>query len=124
MSFQSDIYSIITTDPSLNAAVEGIKFENLSENYDITKDWVVYSFKKASQVDCLQDTAYSLYSIYIRIFSPDTIKLNALGDYIQNLIDDNSSGRIQDIEFISDEHNVDIDKKQYSIALEFSAIYV
>ena len=124
MSFQLDIHTIMTTDTSLNNLVEDVCFEVLPENYDITKDWVVYSFKKNAEVDCLKGSAYANYSVYIRILSPDTVKINMLGDYIQELVDDSSSGGIYDIEFVGDNHGVDLDKGQYSIVLEFLAIYI
>lgn len=124
MSFLLDFKNIITSDSSLNSSVEDICWEVLPENYDITKDWLVYSFRKASQADCMgQRTAYTTYQIMVRLLSPDTVKLNDLGDYIQNYLNDKEYGGIQNIWFSSDNHSADIDKGQYSITLEFSAIY-
>ena len=54
MAYQDDLYHIMTSDTSLNTLVNNrIFFETLEENYDITKDWIVFSFRKASQVDCI-----------------------------------------------------------------------
>jgi hypothetical protein len=126
MSFALDLRYLITVDSSLNTAVENrIYFENLEENYDITKDWIVYSFKKSSQQDCLTSTdVFTIYNVYIRLLSMDTVKINSLSDYIQDMLNNDSYGNIHDIRFVNDTHSFDLEKGQYSILLEFSSIYV
>lgn len=126
MSFQSDFRTLITADSSLNTAMSGgIFFENLEDNYDITKDWIVYSFKKNSQSDCLKvKDAYTTYGVTLRIISPSTLKINSLADYLQDYLNGKTQGGIQDIFFIGDSHSADLDRKQYSIVLEFNAFYL
>ncbi len=126
MSFQSDFRTLIVADSSLNTALNNrIFFENIEENYDLTKDWVVYSIKKNEQSDCMNSKmAYLTYTIYLRILSTDTEKINSLGDYIQNYLNHKEQGGIQDIWFINDSHTIDLEKGQYSILQEYRAFYV
>ncbi|HPI82200.1 MAG TPA: hypothetical protein PK122_03140 [Candidatus Paceibacterota bacterium] len=126
MSFQSDLRTLMTADSSLNAAVGNrIFFENLEENYDLTKDWIVYTIKKANQVDCMDSkNAYLTYTVYVRIFSRSTASLNSIGDYLQDYLNHKEQGDIHDIWFTSDVHTIDLEKNQYSILQEYTAIYV
>jgi hypothetical protein len=128
MSFQSDLYTLMTADVStLNIYIsnDNICFENLKDNYNITKDWLVYSFKKSTQQDILiSKNVFVTYIVYIRLLSMNTVSLNLLGDYVQTYLNNKSQNGIQDIKFITDTHSFDLEKGQYSILLEFEAIYL
>ena len=124
-AFQNDLYTLMTSDSSLNTAMQGrIYFENIEENYDLNNDYIVYSFRKTSQQDCLNSrNLFTNYSIYVRILSKSTITINSLSDYIQNFLNGQSYGNIQDVWFLNDNHTMDLQMGQYSILLEFGAIY-
>lgn len=126
MAYQDDLYHIMTSDTSLNTLVNNrIFFETLEENYDITKDWIVFSFRKASQVDCINSkNAFTNYIIFVRIISPSTETTKQLSDYIQDMLNGKEYNGIQDIWFINDTHSFDLDKDQYSNLLEFNSIYI
>jgi len=126
MSFQSDLRTLMVGDSSINTMVNNkIYYENLEENYDLTKDWIVYSFRKASEQDCINSkNAFTTYSIYVRILSASTITVSTLSDLIQNYLNHKEQGGIADVWMVNDSHNIDYDKKQYTILLEFGSFYV
>ena len=125
MSFSIDLNTLMTSDPSLNAyANGGIHYENLPENFEITKDWIVYSFNKSSQDFCLGSSpAITRYNVYIKIISTDTVRCEAMNDRTVAYLNGNTSGNIQDIRFVSDDHSVDLDKNIYMNSLNFEVLY-
>jgi hypothetical protein len=126
MAFQDDIYTVMTSDSSLNTLMNNRIFsENLERNYDVTKDWLVYGFKRNQQVDCLNSkNAYTEYLLTIKVLSPDSIKQNQVGDYLQTYLNGKEYGGIQDIILLDDNHSPALETNQYSIVLEFRVLYV
>jgi hypothetical protein len=127
MSLQSDFRALITADSSLNTALSNrIYFEVIEDNYDITKTWCVYSFRKLEQQDCLNNEKnfYETYTLYLRLISPDTVFINSLADYIKNYLNGKEQGQIKDIWGLGITPSMDLDKNQHSLLLEFGLFYV
>ncbi len=127
MSLQSDFRALITADSSLNTALSNrIYFEVIEDNYDITKTWCVYSFRKLEQQDCLNNEKnfYETYTLYLRLISPDTVFINSLADYIENYLNGKEQGQIKDIWGLGITPSMDLDKNQHSLLLEFGLFYV
>lgn len=116
----------MTNDVSLSAWCDGgIHYENLPENFEITKDWIVYSFNKTSQNSCLDSTpSFFEYSLIVKIVARDTVKLETVNDYLIEYLDGNSYNGIQDILFTGDVHTLDLDKNIYMNTLNFNVLYV
>lgn len=126
MSFSTDLNYIMKTDTSLNAwCTGGIYFENLPENFDLTKDWIVYSFNKVSQESCLNSNlAFMNYVITLKVVGTDTVKVELINDKVVDYLNGNSYSGIQDIIFTGDNHTLDLDKNIYMNTLTFNALYV
>ena len=99
MSFATDLNTIMHNDASLNALCHGgIHYENLPENWEINKDWIVYSFNKNSQESCIGSSeAFTRYTILLKIVANDTLTLETINDLTVNYLNGISYGNIQDI---------------------------
>jgi len=126
MSFVTDLHYIMKNDSSLNTyCVGGINFENLPENWEIIKDWIIYSFNKASQQNCMNSSeVFTTYNIVLKIVATDTLKLETINNYVVDYLNNKTYNGIQDINFVSDIHTLDLDKNIYMNTLNFDAIYV
>ena len=131
MSFESEIYEIMTSDALLNslAASGGIHYQNLPKNWlggDSANEWIVYEVRKSEQEDCINSKnvfmTYQLSAVVIQRninTLVDTIS-NRMINYLNNL----ESGNIYDIGFVSDQPSFNQQQNTYTNALEFVCIYV
>ena len=126
MSFSTDIKHVMTNDPSLNAwCTGGIYFENLPENFELTKYWIVYSFNKVSQTNCLDsNAAFTQYVITLKIIGTDTIQVESINDKIVNYLNGIEYNGIKDILFVGDNHTLDLEKNIYMNTLTFNSLFV
>lgn len=126
MSFATDLAYLMTNDSSLNSWCDGgIHYENLPENFEITKDWIVYSFNKTGQNSCLDSQAsFTEYAVIVKIVGNDTVEVETVNDYLVEYLNGNSYNGIQDIIFTGDIHTLDLDKNIYMNTLNFNALYV
>jgi hypothetical protein len=115
----------MTSDTSLNSyCTGGINYENLPENFDLTKEWIVYSFNKTSQISCLGSKAsVTNYNITAKILSTNTVTIETINDYLVNYLNGNSYNGIQDILFTGDNHTLDMEKGVYVNSLQFDALF-
>jgi hypothetical protein len=115
----------MSIDNSLNAyCTGGIYYENLPENFELGNNWIVYSFSKISQENCLGNTdTFTRYMIYLKIVTTDTLTLETINDYVVNYLNSSIYGNIQDIVFVGDNHTIDLDKNIYMNTLNFDCIY-
>jgi len=126
MSYGRDLYNLMTSDTSLNVYFDGgIYFENLPDNFDLTKSWMVYSFRKSSQNNCLNaKNAYTTYQIEAKVVSPDTDTSETISDRLIEYLNGNYEGGIVDIWFTADTHTLDLEKGVYMNSLTFESFYV
>lgn len=125
MSFSTDIMYIMNNDASINSYVDGdILYENLPENFELTKNWIVYSFNKTNQLSCLgSNAAITEYNLVIKIVATDTLELESMSDRLVTYLNGNEYGSIRDIVFVGDNHNLDLEKKIYMNTLTFNCLY-
>jgi len=125
MSYGSNIRTIMIGDSSLNAAVDGIFYEHLPDNFDLTKAWVVYTFSINSQQDCLDTkNVFHTYDLAVRVICNDTNTRESLSDYITDYLNGNDSDGIQDIWFVNSSPTNDLEKAIYANTLSFSSFYL
>ena len=126
MSFATDMYTIMIGDSSINSEVNGIYYENFPDNSDLTKNWIVYRFNRAEQVDCLSiKDAYTVYDLMATIICPgttDVATLNYISDLLVDYLNGNEGGEIVDINFTGDGHSFDQEKNVYMNTLNFNVI--
>jgi hypothetical protein len=125
MSFSTDLNYLMTNDPSTSAyCTGGIHYENLPDNFQITKDWIVYSFNKSSEAFCMGSKgAYMEYTIYVKVVAGDTLNLETISDRLVDYLNGNEYGEIGDLLFQSDNHTSDLEKGIYMNTLTFTAFY-
>jgi hypothetical protein len=124
-TFGTDFWNLISNDASLNALSSKIFYEKLPDAYNLTDKWIVYTFRKVAQEDGLNNTKdfFSTYSIYIQVQDKTTDTLETICNSITNLLNGASSGDIQDIWFVNDNHQIDLDNNTYVNTLEYNAYY-
>lgn len=125
MSFSTDIMYIMNNDASINSYVDGdILYENLPENFELTKNWIVYSFNKTNQFSCLgSNAAITEYNLIIKVVATDTLELETISDRLVAYLNGNEYNQIRDLVFVGDNHTLDLDKKVYMNTLNFNCLY-
>lgn len=127
MGFLSDITTLITSDTSTNSfATGGIKFEHLPVNWDLTKNWLVFSYVEAESIDTLDANHIgSSFVLEVELISPTLSEIQSLtptlNSYLLNYRDDN----IKDIS-ISEiaENYVDTERGIFSKTLRYDVLYL
>ena len=125
MSFSQDINYLMTNDPSLNEMCNGgIYFENLPDNFNIERTWIVYSFNKSAQESCLGGSvSYTTYDLSLKVVGTDTLEVETINDYLVNYLNDQAYNGIMQINFRFDNHSLDLEKGVYMNTLEFEVYY-
>jgi hypothetical protein len=125
MSFATDIDYLMTNDSSLNGYCNGgINYENLPENFDLTKNWIVYSFNKSTQATFMGcDGTLTTYNLTVKAISKSTVDAETISDYVVSYLNGNSYGNIGYIYFVSDSHALDFDKNIYMNTMQFDCMY-
>jgi len=130
MSFTTEILDVMTSDPSLNAWVDGgIHYENLLDNWLGETDddkWILYESRKSAQGNCIDNkNVYMNYQLSVIVIQRntndeiDTIT-NRLVDYLNN----HESGNIYDIVFLNDQSGFNQQQGIYTNTLEFECVYL
>ena len=124
MSFGTEIYTKMIGSSSINSQVKGVYFEHLPENFDLTKNYIVYSFKKETGISTLS-TADLLknYKLYVKTITPNNNTLLSLSDTLQTYLIGVVDSSIRFVDFVSDNHSLDLEKGIYENTLEFNVLY-
>ena len=127
MSLGSELYPIMNADASINEAFAsgGIYYENLPDNFDLKDKWLLYYYRKTSQVDAMtRKSAYDLYDLEVTMIAQNTSDIVDYTELVTNYLNEIESGGIIDIRFVSDGHSFDQEKNIYTNTLTFELIYV
>jgi len=126
MSFATELYTLMHADASLNKlCTGGIHYEHLPENFELSNTWVVYTFNKASQSNCLgTPNVFTEYTLIVKIVANDTLLLEYINDYITDYLNNYSGDKFEDIIFVGDDHALDLDKNLYLNTLTFNVTYI
>ena len=116
----------MTSDTSLNAYCDGgIRYENLPTDFEIVKNWIVYSFNRDTAQNCMSgNSVFSKYNLAVKIVATDTLVLETIGDRLTEYLEGTASTDAIDFSFVSDNHTLDLDKKIYMNTLQFDVLYV
>lgn len=125
MSFATDVNTLMQ-DASLVAYCDGgVYYENLPDNFDLTENWLAYSFRKTEQVNCLDSkNVYTQYTLTCKIVAFDTKTLEDISDYLVDYLNGKTQGDIADIWFTGDNHTIDLEKQIYMNSCDFDSFYV
>lgn len=124
MSFSTEIRNLITSTTDISSHVDGIYYENLPDNYDKEKTWIVYSFNINNTEKCLNGSSlFKTYNLYIKVVTQDTLKLETISDIIINYLDGNGTLHIVDVIFQGDDHTMNLEEGIYMNTLQFNVIY-
>jgi len=127
MSFGTDLNTVMQADASLSSYCNGgIYYENLPDNFDLTKNWMAYSFRKTEQQDCLAGikNVYTTYSIITKVIATDTNTLETISDHLVDYLNNKEQGGIKDTWFLGDNHTIDLEKNIYINSLDFRSYYI
>jgi len=124
MSFATDLYALMLGDSSINAFITGaINYENLPDNFDLSKKWIVYHYRKSSQTDCLTiKNAYTTYELTVIPITQNTLDLVTITDDLIDYLNGKEQGSIVDVTFTGDGHSFDQEKNIYMNTLTFDVI--
>lgn len=126
MSFGYDIYSLITADASINIMTSGggIYYLHAPDNFDLTKNWLIYNFNISEIIDCLiSDLSNRKYELFVKVICDKSDTLETLSGYVMEYLNGNSIGNIDEIRFVRETHSMDLEKNVYVNVLEFNLIY-
>lgn len=127
MSFQTEIYAIMITDPSVNSLANGgVKFDILPANFDLKKSWVVYNFIEKERVDVLlSKNVLTIYSLFVKVISPYTNTLLSISDELNRYLTNYTDSTFLDISFVTDNHqnNTIDDMDIFENTIEYSITY-
>lgn len=126
MSFGIELRNILTNDASLLGYLDGgIYYEQLPDNYNLEKNWIVYTFNKATENDTLSyKNAYTKYNLNFKLITNDTKENEEISDYLINMLNNKVSENIKDISFVSDSHSSDYEQLIFINNMFFNAFYV
>ena len=125
MSFGLEFRELITSDPSINAEVQGNFIENLPDNFDLTKNWLVYSFNKTEQQNCIQTAdLFSRYDVTVRIISPSVDTLDRISNNLIEYLNNKTYKNIMDIRNVGDVKSLNLEMNIYSCEIQFQSIFV
>ena len=130
MSFTTEIYTVMTADPSLNSLVDGgIHYENLIDNWlgsTTDENWIVYSQRKSQQEDCMTSkNVYMTYELSVIVIQRDTnTNLDTITNRLISYLNNHESGNIIDIGFKNDQGGFNQQQNTYMNTLEFSCVYL
>ena len=127
MSIGTELYTIMNADASINAAFStgGVYYENLPDNFDLKDKWLLYYFRKTSQMDVMTTkSAYDIYDLEVTILVQNTADVVSNTDLITTYLNGIESGGIIDIRFDDDGHSFDKEKGIYTNTMTFEIIYV
>jgi hypothetical protein len=127
MSFQTSLYNILSSDTSLNSLVNGVYFDNLPANFDLTKDWIVYNYSEAERVQTLSfNNVLTYYTVFVKVVSKDTNKLLKISDEINKYLTEYRTNNYLNIDFVSDSHQNGVvdDMDIYENSIEYRIAYI
>lgn len=129
-SFATDINTLLKSDASINAIVDGgIHYENFEDNWLAKTDddnWVVYTFNKSNQTNCLQEkNVFMTYTLNIILIQRDSnTNLDILTDLFIDFLNGYESQKMIDLTFLRDSGGFDQQKGVYTNNLEFLVTYL
>jgi hypothetical protein len=123
-NFAIDIYNKMNGNSSINSLVSGIYFENLPDDSDLTKNWIVYTFNQINSISTLSiKNQLSEYNLQTNVLSPNNNTLNnianQLNTYLLSVIDTS----VRDIYLKDDQHSKDQEQGIYVNTLNYYVIY-
>lgn len=121
MAFSVEFQALLEADASINSFIDGgIYGENLEENFDLSKNWIVWSFNKTAQEKCMGGIINTNYNITLKIIVyKNTVLLEQINDYIVDKLSFYRGGNFLEVQFTGDSHTMDLDKKIYMNTLNF-----
>jgi len=126
MSLASEIYSVMVADTSLNGYIDGgIFYENLPDNFDLKKKWILYYYRKAEQIDSMSCTnLFQNSELTTTVITQNTSDLTTISDRLVEYLNGKESGNIIDIRFSGDGHSFDREKNIYMNTLTFNLVNI
>jgi len=126
MSFATDLYAVMIGDASINTEIDGgIHYENLPDNFDLTKKWIVYHYNGREQIDCMKGSKlYEIKDLNVTLITQNTEDLTSISELIKDYLNFTEYGTIMDINFTGDGHTFDQEKNIYMNTLNFDVMNI
>jgi hypothetical protein len=114
MSFQTDLYSLIAGNSTLNAAVSGVYYQNLPDNYNPSLNCIVYITNLIDSIDSLTiNNHIDIYELKFIVFSPSTKSIDDITAIIRSSYDNYEGGKFRDFHLNGSEIAEDFEREQY-----------
>jgi len=124
MSFASDIYTLMTSDSTLNAAVDGIYYQIVPDNPDLDEVNIVYTFSLIDSIDILEkNNEIDIYSLSVSIVAQDTAELDTITGHVRTLLDNYDSTSFRDIKLETTEQEIEGEREQFVKTLNYKIMY-
>ena len=128
MSFASELSTIMNANTTINKLVAGIYRDTLSNDFNVNKNWIIYSYKKGTGIGVLSDKeAIKVYSVYVEIYTSKAATTESISSQIVTYLTNYTSTTFRDISFVNETHAIGGVDKSNDIAfitlLEFDILY-
>jgi hypothetical protein len=129
MTFEDEMYEIMTSDPSINELVDVISYQNLPDNWlggDTDNHWIAYDIRRIAQTDCIEfKNIFMTFQVSIVVIQRGiNTNIDTITNLLINYLNNYSSPTIIDIKFLNDQLSFNQQQNIYTNSLEFECIYV
>jgi hypothetical protein len=124
MSFATELYTLMTSNSSLNAGVTGIYFQNLPDNFDLKLKYIVYSSSLVDSIDHLaKNNEIDIYTLKVNIIAPDSNTVDTIVGFVRSYMDNLTSGKFRDIKCEQVDNDLEGDREMYVAVIQYKIHY-
>lgn len=127
MSFASEIATVMNANSTINSLVDGIYRETTSTEFNATKNWIIYTYKRENDTAVLGDKDYMReYTLYVEIYTDSGLDTETISDLVRAYLTAYSSDTIRDITYLREAHTNLADANNnvaYVNLMEFNITY-
>jgi hypothetical protein len=124
MSFATSLYTLLTGDTAINAAVNEIYYQNLPDNTPITATNIVYYFDLTESIDHLaKNNELDIYNLELTIVAPDTNTIDTVLNLVRTYLDNYTSSEFRDIKAQNSGTTIEGERNQYTCTINYRIIY-
>jgi hypothetical protein len=127
MSFASEIATVMNANSTINALVDGIYRETTSTEFNATKNWIIYTYKRENDIAVLGNKNFiSEYTFYTEVYTDSALDTETISELLRTYLNGFTSNTIRDITYLTETHSNLADANDniaYVNLMEFSVIY-
>lgn len=125
MSFETDIYSIMNSDPSLNAMADRIDYKRIKKGTnELENDVIIYTYKKIEAENSRSGMNFlTNWTLGIYVGSASNKNMTQISNRVQEYLENYKGGNISLIYFEDDDPDYDEDENIHFNDMYFNVTY-